>query len=1522
MASSDVFSPIENFPGRQRREATIEETYQKKTQLEHVIIRPDTYIGSLELHKEVMWVIDSNLDKMVQREITYVPGLYKIFDEILVNAADNKQRDPTMTCIKVTINQNMNEISVWNDGRGIPVVEHKVEKMYVPTLIFGTLLTSSNYDDSEKKVTGGRNGYGAKLCNIFSKRFTVETSCREYGKLFKQTWEDNMQKSSDPIVIACSQADYTCVKFIPDLAKFGMSALDDDIVALMSRRAYDVAGSTKGVKVYLNGKRLPVSGFRDYIDLYTKNRLDENQQPLKIVYEQCNPRWELAVTVSDKGFQQVSFVNSIATTKGGRHIDHALEGIIAKVVEVIKKDAKKSGFSVKPFQVKNHLWIFVNCLIENPTFDSQTKENMTLPVKSFGSKCTPSEKFLGQVVKCGILECVTQWLKFKALSQLNSQCSSSKHSKLKGIPKLEDANEAGTKNSHSCTLILTEGDSAKTLAVSGFSVVGRDYYGVFPLKGKMLNVREATHAQICKNEEITNILKIIGLQYKRKYESAEELRTLRYGKVMIMADQDQDGSHIKGLVINFIHHNWPSLIRQNFLEEFITPIVKVSKGKEVKAFFSLPEYEEWKAQTHNWCSWKVKYYKGLGTSTAKEAKEYFSDMYRHRIRFHYAGNEDDCALDLAFSKKKVEDRKEWLSDWMIKRKRQRLDNIPDAYLYGKNTKAVSFKDFVDKELILFSNMDNERSIPSLVDGLKPGQRKVMFTCFKRNDKREVKVAQLAGSVAEISAYHHGEASLMGTIINLAHDFVGSNNINLLLPVGQFGTRLQGGKDAASARYIFTMLNPVTRALFHESDIPCLNFLFDDNQRIEPEWYCPILPTVLINGAEGIGTGWSTKVPNYNPRELVDNIRRMMNDEEPHPMKPWYKNFRGVIEQVSPERFVCFGNVAQISPNTIEITELPIGIWTQTYKESVLEPMLYGSELKQPLITDFKEYHTDTTVRFVVKVKPENMASVLQSVHTVFKLQSSISTSSMVTLFLSSFIPLMAASFFQVLFDAEGCLRRFENAEDILKEFYTVRLSMYAKRKAHLIGLLTAQAKRLENQARFVMEKIEDIIKIENVKKKVIVDQLVDRRYDPDPLRKWKQHQEADTTEEDSESIATDSASACLSDFDYLLSMAVLKFSEEEKDKLLAERSQKFKELHDLKQKSSKDLWNDDLELFLSELDKQEKREKEDAKLSFNESKTHWRPGSSIQQKQILPSENGVPLMPVVTQEFRQKVEKALQVKMRQRAIKTAEATGDKIALDKLRKRSAASKVKNKYLSPAKKSPFREQKTVSGSDQSSKSITDWISTCKPRDAVPCTKPSDHIGLEEKSRPIGSGIRKFLQPMKAVIDTDLTNAGTSESSANMSPKRTSGEAAVHLHKTARLSSISDEGKTGLQKESSPFIDLTSDDNDRAGKAECGLIQKLLKEKSHNTTRKASPFCKVSKNGDQFPKKTGVAKRPVATVEMPRKSKKPKTSIMEWLGDKHDACPEPSTSANRNVASTPWHCDKKDSSALIISDDDDSI
>ncbi|KOB77742.1 DNA topoisomerase 2 [Operophtera brumata] len=786
-------------PSPGAKKGSIEKIYQKKSQLEHILLRPDTYIGSVERATENMWVFDKTKECMVQRELTFVPGLYKIYDEILVNAADNKQRDKKMDVIKIDINQDTNTISVYNNGCGIPVVMHKDEKMYVPTMIFGHLLTSSNYNDEEEKVTGGRNGYGAKLCNIFSTKFTVETASKKYKKHFKQTWGSNMTKASEPKVKESGKDDdYTKVTFSPDLSKFKMDKLEDDIVAIMSRRAYDVAAASVGVKVYLNGERLKISKFKDYVDLYIKGKEDENGQPLKVVYEKVNDRWEVALTLSDRGFQQVSFVNSIATTKGGKHVDSVSDSVVKSIIEVLKKK-NKGGVNIKPFQVKNHMWVFINCLIVNPTFDSQTKENMTLQAKSFGSKCTLSEKFITAVSKSGIVESVLTWAKFKAQTEL-VKASGKKQSKLKGIPKLEDANDAGTKNSHLCTLILTEGDSAKTLAVSGLSVVGRDHYGVFPLKGKPLNVRDASHKQVLENVEINNLIKILGLQYKKKYLCVDDLKSLRYGKVMIMADQDQDGSHIKGLIINFVHHNWPDLLKLPFLEEFITPIVKATKKDKEISFYSLPEFEEWKNDTDNHHTYNIKYYKGLGTSTSKEAKEYFQNMERHRIKFKYGGTTDDHHIELAFSKKGADQRKEWLTSHMDEVKRRKEIGLPERYLYTKDTKT------------------------------------------------------------------------------------------------------------------------------HE---------FEDNQKIEPVYYLPIIPMMLVNGAEGIGTGWSTKIPQYNPRDIIQNLRRLLDGEEPKPMHPWYKNFRGTVEGFG-DKYVISGEAAILPGDKIEISELPVGSWTQNYKENLAE----------------------------------------------------------------------------------------------------------------------------------------------------------------------------------------------------------------------------------------------------------------------------------------------------------------------------------------------------------------------------------------------------------------------------------------------------------------------------------------------------------------------------------------------------------------------------------------------------------
>ncbi|KAF9569788.1 type II DNA topoisomerase [Agrocybe pediades] len=1100
-----------------KKKKTATETYTKLTQLEHILKRPDSYIGSVETITQTMWTYDAETKRMVHREVKYVPGFFKIVDEILVNAADNKINDPNMDTLKVTIDVEEGTISVYNNGRGIPIEIHEREKIYVPELIFGHLLSSSNYDDDEKKLTGGRNGYGAKLANIYSLEFTVETADKNTGQKYKQTWTDNMGKCGKPKITKASKNDeFTRITFRPDLKRFGMDCIDEDTASLLRKRVYDMAGVVKDVKVFLNDERLKIRNFKQYVEMYinsvqadaAENSGGAVQPKPTIIHEQINPRWEIAFAVSDGQFQQVSFANSISTSKGGTHVTYITDQIAKNLIAAISK--KNKAATVKPAQIKNHMWIFINALIVNPTFDSQTKETLTLPASKFGSKPNITEDFMKKVLKTSIVDNVLNWAKYKADQQIK-RTDGAKRERLLGLTKLADANNAGTKHAKDCTLILTEGDSAKALAVAGLGVVGRDNFGVFPLRGKLLNVREARHDQIMKNEEIQNIKKIMGLQHNKDYSNVS---SLRYGRLMIMTDQDHDGSHIKGLLINFLDHFYPSLLKlPEFLVEFVTPIVRVTNGNKRRDFFTIPEYEQWLEETPDAKKWTSKYFKGLGTSSDADARNYFSHMEKHMIPFAPTQEGDRELIELAFSKKKADERKEWLRQFK-----------PGTYL-DHRLDEIPYSEFINKELILFSMADNIRSIPSVADGLKPGQRKVIWGCFKRKLKSEIKVAQLVGYISEHAAYHHGEASLASTIINLAQDFVGSNNVNLLKPSGQYGTRDTGGKDHAAPRYIFTEPMPLSRVVFNPADDQLLNQQKDDNLLIEPEFYMPVIPLVLVNGAEGIGTGWSTSVPCYNPTDIVDNIRRLMKGEEMVPMIPWWRGFKGEIKPSSKHKYDVYGVVKKINDTTVEITELPIHKWTQPYKAE-LEAMIAGDKEKEKegVIKDYKEHHDNMNVHFIVTMSAKDLEKAEeQGLLEFFKLTSKINTSNM------------------ICFDMEGKIKRYDSPEEILEDFYPARLAYYQKRKDFMANELQTMFERLSNQARFVQMIIDKKLVVSNRKKADIVADLRKFEFRPFPKAAGKQKAEqADEEEEDDDAGDTGSAS----DFDYLLGMAIWSLTKE------------------------------------------------------------------------------------------------------------------------------------------------------------------------------------------------------------------------------------------------------------------------------------------------------------------------------------------------------------------------------------------
>uniref|UniRef100_A0A6C0B025 DNA topoisomerase (ATP-hydrolyzing) n=1 Tax=viral metagenome TaxID=1070528 RepID=A0A6C0B025_9ZZZZ len=1079
---------------------TIEQTYQKKSQLEHVLHRPGMYIGDIERITTERWVLS---DKITRKQLTFSPGLYKIFDENFTNATDHSQLDLTMKKIEVTIADG--EISIFNDS-AIPVEIHKELGKYVPEIIFGEFHTSSNYDDTEARTVGGLNGYGAKLTNAFSTKFVVDICDGKFN--FIQTWENNMSVVGKPKITASKKKPYTRISFIPDYTRFNC-VMDQDLSDLLKTRVYEGSAITdKRVCVYFNGDRIPVKTFQDYIKMFLKERET-------FVYEKMNDRWEFAVCLNpyDK-FTQVSFVNGISTSEGGTHVDMITNQIIYKLKEQLEK--KHKDINIRPTYIKDNLLIFVNCLIENPVFSSQTKENHVTKINKFGSKCELSDEIIKKIEKLGITANVVDIAKAKENKSL-SKTDGTKKIRLTGIPKLDDANKAGGSEGYKCKLILTEGDSAKASAIAGLSVVGRDYYGVFPLRGKLLNVRDATAAQLLKNEEINCLKKIMGLQQGKEYN---DLKSLRYGGIIIFTDADNDGSHIKGLIINWVHSFWPSLLKiDTFISSIVTPIVKVTKGPTVKAFYNQTDFNTWK-ESINTVGWQIKYYKGLGTSTAKEAKEYFTNLAKQTVVYNYTDTSDDDLVK-AFKKGFEDQRKEWIKE-----------STGKNYNMDHTVLKQSISQFVNQELINFSIADLERSIPNMMDGFKPSQRKVLYACLKKGLYSDMKVAQLSGYISEHTSYHHGEVSLQGTIINMAQDYVGSNNMNLLVPSGQFGTRITGGKDSASPRYIFTHLQGVAKTLFNEHDNILLDYLDDDGMKIEPKYYIPIIPMILVNGSEGIGTGYSTNIPCYNPTDIIANLKKLIESDgeaELVPMIPWYRGFTGTIVLEETGRYITTGVWKRVL-NSIEISELPIGKWTQNYKE-FLESLVESNE-----ILDYRNGSDDRKVFFKVMFQ-KTVLDELETKNEIvkkLKLTTFINTTNM------------------HVFDEKCTIRKVHSPEEIIDRFYRVRRNHFIKRKKYLIDKLSTDYKLLEAKIRFIKLVIEEKIILFNKKKDFIVKQLL--AVEP-PLLKVN-----DT-------------------WDYLLEMKIHVLTEEKIKDLETKMRTMKSELETLKSTSIKQMWSSEINLI-------------------------------------------------------------------------------------------------------------------------------------------------------------------------------------------------------------------------------------------------------------------------------------------------------------------------------------------------------
>jgi DNA topoisomerase-2 len=1136
--------------------------FKKVQHLDHILMRPDTYVGSLRMKASEEYIVVSSDSEtsIIRKKITFSPGLLRIFIEALSNAIDNVQRSKEAgvkcTKIKISLDRETGLTSIWNDGLVIPIETNAENGVYNHTLVFGELLTSTNFNDEEDRLVSGKNGYGVKLLNIFSKMFKVKGVDPARGKSFIQQWTDNMKNTKGPKVADCAiKNGFTEVSWIPDFKRFELESYTDDIISLYEKYIYDTAMLT-GVKIYFNDQLIPINSLEDYSKFFyspTDERITIKGLDSNIV-----------VSSSDS-FEAVSFVNGIYTPQGGRHVDGWCEAILRPIVE---KFNKKDKPQVDIKEVKQFFRIFVVSTLPNPEFTSQSKTELAAP----GVNTTLPEKDFDKIIKK-----ILTWENTKKISDIiegkEFLVMKKSEAKKRGTVKLEGydpANEAGGKNSLSCTLAICEGLSAKAFAIAGldselFGKSGRDWLGILPIRGKLLNVRTSTPKSIAANKEITAIIQALGLRYGLDYTIDEHFATLKYGKLLILTDADTDGKHIAGLLINFIHKLFPTLLKREnpFLVDMMTPIARFTlKNGENHVFYDLNRADEfYRNNVDNIRKDGKKYYKGLGSNNDDEVPEVFGK----RVISYIKDEKADEAITKAFEKKLANDRKEWLGNY-----------DPNHHTtINEDTLEKAISVFFDEEFITYSIDSCVRAIPNVIDGWKQSHRKIAYAAFLKNITKAIKVSQFAGYVAENTNYHHGEQNLHDTIIKMAQSFAGSNNIPLFDRDGQFGSRDEMGKDAADARYIFILLDELARTIFRKDDDNLLPRVIDDGDIVEPTRYVPIIPMLLVNGSEGIGTGWSSNIPSYNPLDLVECIKAWIHNDmdlvessedgmrvSVYPeIKPWYRGFKGeMIKDGGKNRYISTGicSRSETKKDQAIVTEIPIGMSIQEFKER-LEDLRDNK-----IIKDFRNLSKANFPYFII----DEFSDKLRCTAENLKLTSYLSVNNMIA------------------FDDSGKIKKYDSVEEVLDDFCKVRLKYYALRRARLIAELEKKIRINTGKKKFIHEILDKTIEINGRDEDEIFADLEARGYE----------KEVEDEEDDGKPYL------------YLLKMNFRSITKKKMEELEKTIEKLIQEMEQLRTTTDKQLWLNDLEEFTVAYTKWlNTAEKRDEKAQKQKKKTEEKP---------------------------------------------------------------------------------------------------------------------------------------------------------------------------------------------------------------------------------------------------------------------------------------------------------------------------
>lgn len=808
---------------------------KKLSPQEHVFLRPDTYVGSIITHvQDFAYLLDissKNIPSVkIKENVHFNQGLFNCIREIGSNCIDNNWRSKgtkyPMTCIKIEWDGETKTLSFYNDGNFISVKKKEYsykdyktgktikEVAYPAEILFGDFLAGTNFEDSKDRKTSGKNGMGSKVCSVFSKEFEVEHTDPESGKKFSQTFSENAKKRTNPIVSSYKKSGYTKISFKLDFEKFkyDITSYEDEFIGTLGMYVLEMAALTSiPVSFKINGKtiKMHLSSFDKYAKMFypsTKNIASltlKNGDECVILETHVDPRMEIPDMLDD--VRHMSFVNGIKTKNGGVHVNAWRDAFFHNLVRTFNsKGGSKKQLKTTSREIYPYLTIFIKTEMNRPTFDSQTKDRLNGPpyhIYPTGTKKDDQTK--KEEIKAEIENIIKKMMKWEFIGLLEEKLTAKtdrgtiqKNKKRINMgDKSQDANKAG-KEPKKCTLYITEGLSAKGMVVAGISTIenGQDYNGVFAVQGKFINVQNATKSELAANAESNMLKEMLNLRIGIDYSRDENWNTLRYHKVCLTTDMDDDGIHIRGLLINFFYTLWPALLERGFIISLSTAVAKVSfTGKKEKPlmFYSTPEYKKWYEESGKKLKIaEVKYLKGLGSINPKDVPGYFSSP---KVVNYFIEEDEHEYMPLGFDEKKSDMRKEWIIRDM------KPYHIHEENIFNKDNDNVSEEDeefvyegklgistFVDTQLIIYHRMALRRALPNFMDGFKETQRKAFYAIRLRNYKHTTGLEKVAGAVGEITGYHHGDISLKNCIRNMAVRYPGSNNIPLLQNDGQFG----------------------------------------------------------------------------------------------------------------------------------------------------------------------------------------------------------------------------------------------------------------------------------------------------------------------------------------------------------------------------------------------------------------------------------------------------------------------------------------------------------------------------------------------------------------------------------------------------------------------------------------------------------------------------------------------------------------------------------------------------------------